>query len=1057
MVRIYLHVLLLICLGWVGQATVPAYGQAVTAVALPSLPAGTVAAGTVVVLIASVSDTAGPVLNGEVTFFDGTKTIGTVSVVRNATANYVPGTATLRRIFGPGGHTIRAVYDGTLSEQTASSSTDTLTVASGGATPSAGLVYGTTRYFNQLTRLNNFVLADINNDGVLDLVAPGFDMSNIAISLGDPAHPGTFLPPTFVTTLTSTVDSVAVGDLNGDGLPDIVVADTDSNYAGILLQDPAHPGTFLSEKFAGASQSKPLIADMNHDGIPDLILLSGGQSPAVAVLLGDPHNPGSFLAPLTTSLGSGDIRSVATADMNGDGLPDVVIGNDTAQTVSVLLNDSAHPGNLVPKVDYPAGSPIFDLAIGDLNGDGHPDVVLGGLFSGVTILLGSTANPGQLLATHSYPVTATPAGGRSLGVAVGDIDGDGIPDVVSGNLGPSFDLLLGNGDGTLKAATAFATGPTPDTFEAMSMAVGDVDGDGLTDVVVGQFFQNSVQIFLHQPSVLPLAITATDMSLSATVVRVDDPLTITIKVSSFSVPPPGSITLYDSGGSATNSQIATLPLDSTGTATYTTSTLQPVFHDFVALFPGDSVYAPSTSLIDNVVVNNLPTVTMTVKGAPNPGTLGQNVALTATIVVKSPAPTGTVFFLDSGTIIGFVPVTAAGTAVLNTSSLILGAHTIQASYSGDSNYVSQQATVSEVIRYPPAVLTLSSSLNPESLGQSVVFTARATDTGPTPTGSVIVQDNGRQIGQVTLAADGTAAFPTNSLSVGSHVIQAIYSGDSKYDSQSATLTEVVTPAPTLTTLSVSPNPATAGQVVTLKALVTGGGTPAGSVAFFDGTTSIGTANLDGTGTAVLNTANLQAGTHPLTAIFAANANSGASSSTVVNEVIIPNPRDYTLAHNGPLTLQTEHHGSTVVTATPIGGLSDTISLSCASLPLYVTCEVVPSRVSIGNGAPQNVTVKIDTDELPGYASMNRHLRIVVAVLLPCLFFGLPRDRRKLRLGAISLCLLAFLASATIGCSGKYPSSTPPGTYSIVIIGHGESSGLDRTTTLTLIVMPKEAQ
>jgi hypothetical protein len=86
MVRICLHVLLLICLGWVGEATVPAYGQAVTAVALSSLPTGAVAAGTVVALIASVSDTAGPVL-GEVTFFDGTKTIDTVPVVRNATAN----------------------------------------------------------------------------------------------------------------------------------------------------------------------------------------------------------------------------------------------------------------------------------------------------------------------------------------------------------------------------------------------------------------------------------------------------------------------------------------------------------------------------------------------------------------------------------------------------------------------------------------------------------------------------------------------------------------------------------------------------------------------------------------------------------------------------------------------------------------------------------------------------------------------------------------------------------------------------------------------------------
>jgi hypothetical protein len=997
------------------------------------------------------------VLNGEITFFDGTKTIDTFPVVRNATANYVPGTATLRRIFGPGAHNIRAVYDGTLSEQTSSSSTNALTVASGGVTPTAGLVYGTTRYFNQLTRLESFVLADINNDGVLDLVAPQFGMSKIAISLGDAAHPATFLPPTFVSTPTSSVDSVAVRDLNGDGLPDIVVGDKDNSYAGILLQDPTHPGTFLSAKFAGATQSKPLIADMNHDGIPDLVLFPGGQSAAVAVLLGDSHNPGSFLAPTTTSLGSSDIRSVATADMNGDGLPDVVIGNYTAQTVSVLLNDSAHPGNLLPKVDYPAGGSMFDLAVGDLNGDGNPDVVLGSLFSGVTILLGNTANPGQLLTPHSYPATATPAGGRSLGVAIGDIDGDGIPDVVSGNYGPSFDLLLGNGDGTLKAAMSYATGPTPDTFEAESMAVGDVDGDGLMDVVVGQFYQNSVQIFLHQPSVLPLAITATDISLNATVVRVGDPLTITIKVSSFNGPPAGSITLYDSGGSATYSQIATLPLDSTGTATYTTSTLQQGFHDFVAYFAGDSLYAPSTSLVDNVVVNNLPTVTMTLRGAPNPGTLGQNIALTATIAFTSPAPTGSVAFLDSGTVIGMVPLTTAGTAVLNTSSLIIGAHTIHASYSGDSNYVSQRATVSEVIRYPPAVLTLSSSLNPESFGQSVIFTAKATATGPIPTGSVIFQDNGKQAGQVTLAADGTAAFATSSLSAGSHVIQAIYSGDSKYDSQSATLTEVVAPAPTLATLSVSPNPATAGQIVALKALVSGGDTPAGNVAFFDGTTSIGSASLDGTGTAVLNTTTLQVGTHPLTAIFAANSNWGASSSAVANEVIIPNPRDYTLTYNGPLSLRTEHHGSTVVTATPIGGLSDTVSITCGPLPIYVTCQVVPSQVSISNGAPQNVTVKIDTDAVPGYASMDRYQRVVVAVLLPCLFFGLPRDRRKLRLGMISLCFLAVLMSGIIGCSGKYPSSTPPGTYSIVINGHGESSGLDRTTILTLIVTPKETQ
>ena len=1064
MIRIYLHVLLLICLGLVGQATVPAYGQAVTAVSLSPLPSGTVVAGTVVPLVASVSDTGGPVLNGEVTFFDGTKTIGTVTVVRNANASYVPGTASLRRIFGPGSHTIRAVYDGTVSEQTSSSSTNTLMVASGAGTPSPGLVYGTTVYFGQFGsgQFGGYgLLTDFNNDGVLDLIVPQSGMPNIGIAFGDTNHPGTFLPPIAIATVTSGSDNFAVADFNGDGLLDIVVSDTSDHYAAILLQSSAHPGTFLGAKYIGPTQSKPLIADMNRDGIPDLVLFPAdpGQYGAsgVTVLFGDSQNPGSFLAPVTTSLGGADLRSVALADMNGDGLPDVVLGNYDAHTVTVLLNDVAHPGNLLPKVDYPVGAPIFDLAIGDMNGDGNPDVVLGTLFSGVTILLGSSANPRQLLPPHSYPATATPAGGRSLGVAVGDIDGDGILDVVSGNYGPSFDVMLGNGDGTVKAATAYATGPTPDTFEVDSIALGDVDGDGLTDVLLSQFHQGSSQIFLHQPTAASLAITATDMSLSAVVVRLGDPLTITIKVSSFNGPPPGSITLYDSGGSAIYSLIATLPLDSTGTATYTTSTLQPAFHDFVAHFAGDNVYAPSTSLIDNVVVVNRPTVTMTLKGAPNPGTLGQNVTFTATILATSTAPTGSVTFLDSGNVIATVPLTATGVAALNTSSLIIGTHTIQASYSGNSNYASQSITVSEVIRYPPAALTLSSSLNPASFGQSIIFTARATGTGPMPTGSVIFQDNGRQVGQVSLAADGTSAFAINSLSAGSHVIQAIYSGDLNYDSQSTSLTEFVASAPTLTTLSVSPNPAYAGQAVTLKALVTGVGTPTGNVSFFNGASSIGSGSLDGTGTSVLKTTNLQVGTHPLTATFGVTSNWGASSSAVVNEVIIPNPRDYTLAPSGSLTLRTEHHGSTVVTATPVGGLSDTVSISCGALPIYVTCEVVPSQVSISNGTPQNATVKIDTDAVLGYASVDRHLRVVFAVLLPCLFFGLPRGRRKLRLGVISLCLLAFLASGTIGCSGKYPSSTPPGTYSIVINGHGQSTGLDRTTTLTLIVTPNETQ
>jgi hypothetical protein len=239
----------------------------------------------------------------------------------------------------------------------------------------------------------------------------------------------------------------------------------------------------------------------------------------------------------------------------------------------------------------------------------------------------------------------------------------------------------------------------------------------------------------------------------------------------------------------------------------------------------------------------------------------------------------------------------------------------------------------------------------------------------------------------------------------------------------------------------------------LKALVTGAGSPTGNVAFLDGTTSIGNGSLNA-GTAVLTTTNLQLGTHVLTASFAANPSGGASSSVVVNEVIVADPRAYTLSSNSPLTLQTEHHGSTTVTATPLSGLSDTVSISCGSLPIYASCEVVPTQVSIGNGTSQNVTVKIDTDQVLGYASRDRHRLGILAFLVPCLFLGLSFRQRNIKLRGILLGILAFLASGTVGCSGKYPMATPPGTYSIVINGHGQASGLDRTTTLTLIVTAK---
>src|SRR5271156_3981449 len=128
----------------------------------------------------------------------------------------------------------------------------------------------------------------------------------------------------------------------------------------------------------------------------------GGRNSAnsqLEILPGDPHNPGSFLAPLTYTLNGVEASIVALADMNGDGLPDVVIGDFTAQKVTVLLNDPSQPGQLLPAQSYPAGGPMFDLAIGDMSGDVLPDVILGGVFADVIVLLGDSSHPGLVAGT----------------------------------------------------------------------------------------------------------------------------------------------------------------------------------------------------------------------------------------------------------------------------------------------------------------------------------------------------------------------------------------------------------------------------------------------------------------------------------------------------------------------------------------------------------------------------------------------------------------------------------------------------------------------------------
>lgn len=228
----------------------------------------------------------------------------------------------------------------------------------------------------------------------------------------------------------------------------------------------------------------------------------------------------------------------------------------------------------------------------------------------------------------------------------------------------------------------------------------------------------------------------------------------------------------------------------------------------------------------------------------------------------------------------------------NLKLVTAGGQTISATEVGNSNNFGTSATIP--VKAGNTATTITRSSPSSVFGQSVTFTATVRATSPatgTPTGTVDFNDGATLLATVPVAPNGTAVYTTNSLSVGTHPIKAVYSGDSSFNtSTSALANQIVSKATTKVLLTSDVNPSSFGSPVTFTATITvntpGGGIPdSGTVTFKRGAVVLGTATVDSSGTATFTTSTLGSGSNTITAVYSGNANYNASpAASIVQKV-----------------------------------------------------------------------------------------------------------------------------------------------------------------------------
>jgi hypothetical protein len=448
--------------------------------------------GTVVTLTATVTPASSTLTAGQVYFCDAAAARCT-DIHLLGTAQLTSGSkATIKFRPGMGSHTWNAVFAGTGAfSASTSAASPSLTVTGKFASITTLAQSGIVGAYTLTATVAGVptVVSAADPTGAVSFVDTSYSNQVLGtVNIGSATRGLSFLNASNPATVAEG-NLAAAADFNGDGLLDLAVSDSNSGSTALTILLGKGDGTFTaasSNPTVGLYPDGIAVADFNSDGIPDLAVTSVDQD-EVVVLLGKgdgTFNAGPILSTPATP------QSIGTADFDGDGIADFAVVNGSNASVFLGNGDGTFKGAITVSS---VGSAPVGLGIGDYNRDGISDLAVVDTLqnSPVRIFLGK--GDGTFTAGASYAIT----GDGPVGIGVGDFNGDGYLDLAVTNYSSTstdaIAILLGNGDGTFKTPVFYNSSYG---LEYRTVSVADFNGDGIPDLVTGEHWFGPASIFL---------------------------------------------------------------------------------------------------------------------------------------------------------------------------------------------------------------------------------------------------------------------------------------------------------------------------------------------------------------------------------------------------------------------------------------------------------------------------------------------------------------------------------------------------------------------------------